>query len=143
MEERNRILRIFYGQLEILESEHIEDLIKSRRSKEVKEIIEGINFKPIRNFILSNESFGLSKDEIREDLCYEMALYICCSDLADEQFFENFEDFQEILFRKNEKLATHIGRMMRLINLSDLSIKELIGIPNEKKSKKIILRNID
>lgn len=133
MEERNRIIDFFYKQLEILKSEHVEDLMKARRSKELERILKKkVIFSPVQEFIKKNEALGLAKDEIRKDLSYEMALYICCSDLADEQFFEDYEDFRVILFRKNEKLATQIGKMMMSINLCDLSIKKLIEIPNKK-----------
>ena len=126
MEERNRIIDFFYKQLEILKSEHVEDLMKARRSKELERILKKkVIFSPVQEFIKKNESLGLAKDEIRKDLSYEMALYICCSDLADEHF-------RVILFRKNEKLATQIGKMMMSINLCDLSIKKLIEIPNKK-----------
>ena len=55
MEERNRIIDFFYKQLEILKSEHVEDLMKARRSKELERILKKKKFR----FDLGMVGFGV------------------------------------------------------------------------------------
>lgn len=139
MEERNRIIEFFYRQLEILKSEHVEDLMKARRNKELERILKkDISFSPVQKFIKKNESLGLSGEEIKEEFCYEIALYMCASGRADEQYFEDYEEFQEILFKKQEELATRIGKIMNVVNLCETSIEELLEITEGEIFNKIV-----
>ena len=66
---------------------------------------------------------------------------MCASGRADEQFFEDYEEFQEILFKKQEELATRIGKIMDVVNLCELTIEELLEITEGEIFNKIVLRN--
>lgn len=144
MEERNRIIDFFYKQLEILKSEHVEDLMKARRNKELERILKKeVIFSPVQKFIKKNESLGLSCEEIRTDLCYEMALYICASRKSDDEFFEEYEEFQKMLFDKKEEMAARIGKIIDKVNLCDVTIQELLEASEDEVLDKVTSRNRD
>lgn len=129
MEEREKIIKFFYEQLEKLKAEHVEDLMKAYRSNELERIVkEEIDFSPVKKFIKKNESLCLSGDEIKEEFCYEIALYVCESGNEDAEFFEDYEEFQKVLRAKNEELAILIAENMDYCDLREYSIKDLIDV---------------
>lgn len=127
MEERKKIIEFFYKELEKLKTEeHVEDLMKARRSKELKRIVKEIDFSPVRKFIEKNESLYLAIDEIKEEFCYEIVLYIWGSGKEDWNFFEEDDDFRDVLYEKEEELAKAIADFMKGDNLCDCTLEELL-----------------
>lgn len=127
MEERKKIIEFFYKELEKLKTEeHVEDLMKARRSEELKRIVEKIDFSPVRKFIEKNESLDLSKDEIKEEFCYEIVIYIWGSGKGDWDFFEEDDEFRDVLYEKEEELAEAIADLIAEYNLCDCTLGELL-----------------
>ncbi len=127
MEERKKIIEFFYKELEKLKTEeHVEDLMKARRSEELKRIVKEIDFSPVRKFIEKNESLNLSIDEIKEEFCYEIVLYIWGSGKEDWEFFEEYDDFRKVLYEKKEELAEAIANLIAEYNLCGYTLGELL-----------------
>lgn len=125
--ERQQAVDFLNQQLEKLKNEeHVADLMKARRSKELEKIASELDFSLIDKF-LKKTDLDLSKEEILEGFCYEMAFYMYASKWPDCEFFENDTEFQYILYKMNEDLATQIADTMDEIDLHDCTIEELLN----------------
>lgn len=70
-----------------------------------------------------------------------MALYICASGKSDDEFFEEYEEFQKMLFDKKEEMAARIGKIIDKVNLCDVTIQELLEVSEDEVLDKVTSRN--
>lgn len=132
---RNEVKSFLEGQLKMLKECHVEDLMKAGRTEELKEIVEELEFSPVEEFC-DKKNLNLQVSEIPEGYHYELVLYLSQSKVCDNEFFENYNDFAEVLMRTGEELAKQIATIMGDWDLSNCSIEELLfGVQDEDEKE--------
>lgn len=122
---RREVKEFLEKQLEILKDYHVEDLMKAGRVQELEDIMKELNFSPMQEFC-DEQSLDLWDSEIPEGYHYELVLYVSQSGISDDEFFENYGDFMDMLMRTGEDLAEQIEDIMKGFNLCDCTIEELL-----------------
>lgn len=128
---REILIKNLNEQLDYLESEHVEELMKERREEELLEIIDkGIKIGKL-NFAILEDYCQLMKlncriSEISGKKIYEFILYINQSEIEDERFFFSDSDVMAELYKKEEPIATHIAELMKEYVLSTVSLHDIL-----------------
>ncbi len=125
--ERQEVLEFLGVQLKKLKEEHVADLMKANRVEELKEVANEMEFGPLNAFIEENGYLELEFFEIPKGYHYELAFYISQSECVDNDIFEDFDDFIELLEETQEELAEKIATTMAGHSLCDCSIEELLS----------------
>lgn len=132
---RKEIKKFLEGQLKYLKEQHVEDLMKAGRIQELKNIVKVLDYSLVYDFC-ANQKLAIQASEIPKEYLYEVVLYVSNSKMEDNEWFEDYSDFIEMLMEKGEVLAKQIAASMGIDDLCNYTIEDLLlGIWNHKVSK--------
>lgn len=126
---REEVKQFLKDQLKKLQDAHVADLMKVRRHEELEEILKDVelDFSPIEEFWKDQgEAIYQTQEEIPEEFCYELACYMNRSSLKDFLFFEDYEDYYNVLIELKEEVAVDIAARMNDMYLCNYTIRGLL-----------------
>ncbi len=126
--EREEALKFLLQQLEMLNEEHVDDLMRNLRSKELEDLCKDIDI----DFSVISELFeygalNLKVVEIPKNRIYELVFYIKLSGYPDGMIFEDWTDFKEMLLEIGENAALRIALSMSKGDIANYTIEELLA----------------
>lgn len=133
--ERKEVQKFLMGQLALLRKAHVDDLMRTRRHKEVESVLKDVplDFSPIKKFCNEGDAVYL-QGEIPEGMpLYELIAYMKQSGLDDDCFVEDDSDLQYLLSKTGEEVLEDIATLNESYNIGDCTMRELLEKPEEKE----------